>query len=620
MDRNDHSIDDLAWSLARSLLEDFEPFVDSDFYTRMLWVISKRNIEQLRRMEFSLTPSRPVLETKIRYQLLNLFKKYTFSKDVYTEIQVLEDSKKKFLDNQARINSLKVQEDSTLKSILFSARGYVEDILGDFSKFDVLERARFGKKSSVGIPMRKACEGERYEAPITGSDDHIQWFDKLYACWNRPAYNYAVERAVNRKVPLTLPVDILEAVLVNKTWKSKRLIMPNTTLGTLYSGGLGRLLEDKLRAYGYDIRSLQATHGELARFGSITGSLVTADQSLASDNITVWLVDRICPAPWASALKFGRIRKVSFYGSIIETETFSTMGIGFTFPLQTLVFLSLLLAIRDHVGLNESSVISVYGDDLIYPVEMHSLVLDIFDRLGLKINVDKTFADGYFRESCGQDYYRGVDIRPFLFGGDDDRSYVGRRRYEALLYKTFNGLIRRWNPYEIPGTCRFLLSEFGKIKKDGKPLFVPSDYPDTSGIRDCEHSDDLEDYVRHPTRDVHGRLTFQYLAFEPDLRKDPELRHAPYLWARLSQLSQSDRLAELGDSHITPPGLTKLGLTLDEITPFFKDVESKGRTFRSELTGKRIRYFETFLPEQKSGRYRERTGVTGNWTPVMRRK
>jgi hypothetical protein len=95
MDRNDHSIDDLAWSLARSLLEDFEPFVDSDFYTRMLWVISKRNIEQLRQMEFSLTPSRPVLETKIRYQLLNLFKKYTFSKDVYTEIQVLEDSKKK---------------------------------------------------------------------------------------------------------------------------------------------------------------------------------------------------------------------------------------------------------------------------------------------------------------------------------------------------------------------------------------------------------------------------------------------------------------------------------------------------------------------------------------------
>lgn len=596
--------DAFAWKLAEHLLEDFQPFMRDVVHSAAKSALADRNVSAWRLLACGDFGSYKPFTLKTTRQVVDLFKKFSFSRDVMTPSQLQEDSKRKFLDNQKRLMAFAIDDGSPeVRNVISRARGWASHILGDHSSMEVCERATFGKKSSVGVPMRKACEGQRYEAPITGSDDHIDWFAKYYKQYNRPAFNYACEVAEKGNLPPFRSIDILEAVLVPKTWKSLRMIMPNTTLGTLYSSGIGRVIEERLRRFGYDIKHLQPVHGELARIGSITGSLVTADQSMASDNITVDLVDRILPRRWASALSFGRISRISLYGETVDSPTYATMGIGFTFPLQTLLFLVLLLAIRDECGLDESTVVSVFGDDLIYAAEMHDLVVRVFPKLGLVLNLDKTFAEGHFRESCGQDYFHGIDVRPFHLGEAGGSCAYGRKA-EAYLYKTLNGLLRRWSVEEIPVTIRMIWESIAALR-GRDPLIVPWDYPDTSGMKYDPEVILWLDIPKPGRRDVHGTLHFRYLAFEPNERS--ETRHVPYLIARLRTVSPVERLPYPVKGH---------GDVLREATPMFNWVKDPTRgSSRSETTGKRYRRLLPVIPHQDDGRYRERSGVSSNWTP-----
>jgi len=56
--------------------------------------------------------------------------------------------------------------------------------------------------------------------------------------------------------------------------------------------------------------------------------------------------------------------------------------------------------------------VRVYGDDIIVPVDTLVHVIRYLEAFGLKVNTDKTFGTGKFRESCGGDYYDGVDVTP----------------------------------------------------------------------------------------------------------------------------------------------------------------------------------------------------------------
>ena len=85
------------------------------------------------------------------------------------------------------------------------------------------------------------------------------------------------------------------------------------------------------------------------------------------------------------------------------------MGNGFTFPLETLIFWALTASACE----GDVDSVSVYGDDIICPRERADDVIDTLTMCGFKINLEKSFVEGPFRESCGCDYYKGIDIRPF---------------------------------------------------------------------------------------------------------------------------------------------------------------------------------------------------------------
>jgi len=97
------------------------------------------------------------------------------------------------------------------------------------------------------------------------------------------------------------------------------------------------------------------------------------------------------------------------------------MGSAVCFPVEAMVFCTLVfLGIQDRLNrrLTKKDVesflgqVRVYGDDIIVPVDCVGSVIARLESFGLKVNMRKSFWNGKFRESCGGDFYDGLDVTP----------------------------------------------------------------------------------------------------------------------------------------------------------------------------------------------------------------
>lgn len=175
--------------------------------------------------------------------------------------------------------------------------------------------------------------------------------------------------------------------------------------------GAGDFIRQRLRHVGVDLND-QSVNRRLAREGSITGELATLDLSSASDSVTTQLVMELLPHDWFFHLDAIRCRETRLLdGTWHQNVMFSSMGNGFTFELESLLFYALAKAVAGIRG--ESGRVSVYGDDIIVPSCIARNVIQILGYTGFKTNPGKTFFTGNFRESCGGHYESGVDVTPF---------------------------------------------------------------------------------------------------------------------------------------------------------------------------------------------------------------
>lgn len=108
---------------------------------------------------------------------------------------------------------------------------------------------------------------------------------------------------------------------------------------------------------------------------------------------------------------------------MIRLRKFANMGSGLCFPVLALVvYLTAVDSIlqnryptsrkRMNIIKMVSRSVYVYGDDLCVPSEFYSCVKEGLESLGLAVNDKKSYVKGYFRESCGADYYHGQDVAP----------------------------------------------------------------------------------------------------------------------------------------------------------------------------------------------------------------
>lgn len=219
---------------------------------------------------------------------------------------------------------------------------------------------------------------------------------------------------------------------VPKTALTHRSCAKEPSINSFVQLGLGSLMRSRLRRRGIDLVRAQSFHKDLARQSSIDGLNATIDLSNASDNVSHYLVKILMPELWYNSLDQARSRRTSFSGHDYVLEKFSSMGNGFTFELETVLFFAIVCSVSPDLtpGVN----VHVYGDDIIVPTRYTRDILAALRYWGFSSNVDKTFVDGPFRESCGGDYFLGSDVRPI---------FLKKVPNHATQYITLHNQLRR---------------------------------------------------------------------------------------------------------------------------------------------------------------------------------
>lgn len=205
----------------------------------------------------------------------------------------------------------------------------------------------------------------------------------------------------------------------------------------------------------------QTQNQELCRKGSMGGDLATVDLSAASDSVTCQAVGCMFRGQpdLLHALAATRTRIVdlkSYLPACMEMETFlfrqglegqtseryvaikklianngywnlnkfSTMGNACTFPVESILFLTIAIAATLYsrgLPVNRGTIdglqdeVSIFGDDLIVPSESRKELYTLLDLLGFKVNDKKSYWGENFRESCGLDAFRGVNVTPIYW-------------------------------------------------------------------------------------------------------------------------------------------------------------------------------------------------------------
>jgi hypothetical protein len=217
-------------------------------------------------------------------------------------------------------------------------------------------------------------------------------------------------------------VNYNKVTFVPKTAQMHRAIAVEPLMNVFLQLGVGDLLTRKLAKQGLNLRS-QARNQLLARAGSNWGGVpdlrpVTLDLSMASDTLSIELVRELLPEEWFNLLDDLRSPSGMMDNVEVPYAKFSSMGNGFTFQLESMIFYALTCAVAKQLGFPhrkvnaDSSSIAVYGDDIICPAGMALVLVDVLTYSGFVLNPDKSFLFGPFRESCGTDWFEGRDVRP----------------------------------------------------------------------------------------------------------------------------------------------------------------------------------------------------------------
>lgn len=196
---------------------------------------------------------------------------------------------------------------------------------------------------------------------------------------------------------------------VTKNFKTDRGICIEPSGNLSLQLAVGREIRRALYRVGIEIdgkhrRNAQWLHQQLARYGSIQGDLATIDLKNASDMIAEYVVRLLLPKQWFDLLNALRSPETLVKGSWRRLSKFSSMGNGFTFELETLLFYA--------IAVEAAGWAKAYGDDLIVPTTKGAAVLESLRFFGFEPNVEKSYLSGPFRESCGGDFWSGRDTRP----------------------------------------------------------------------------------------------------------------------------------------------------------------------------------------------------------------
>jgi hypothetical protein len=204
-------------------------------------------------------------------------------------------------------------------------------------------------------------------------------------------------------------------ILVPKDSRGPRLISCEPVDYQWIQQGLGRAIVDHVEHNALTRFNVFFTNQEPNQFGALlgseTGRYATLDLNEASDRVSLGLVRLLFPPHICEYLEASRSSSTVLpNGKVLGLNKFAPMGSCLCFPILALTVWSILTAAAPDKNTRER--ILVYGDDVIVPTAYAADAIEQLESFGLKINRDKSCTSGLFRESCGTDAFKGIEVTP----------------------------------------------------------------------------------------------------------------------------------------------------------------------------------------------------------------
>lgn len=395
--------------------------------------MSKEGVEQLFGITESASPKYTADETFRFNQFASLIRKYPYSPDVnpYDPEKKAKETFAKSEHKCSRINKRFLARRSRTRTTipyeaeLWAMRAFIAYVIGHTVPLSkVFDQTGFGPGASIGTTGNRTNVGRKLTNKWTVSPSayiyahaavmrHSQVRERLFP--NPGGFTSGGSDYDPFKGPFANVTQIVaynKITFVPKTAKTLRSIAVEPSLNGFLQKGVDNVLRNFLKRINIDL-SDQETNSEMARLGSIgqqEDGFVTIDLSSASDSIATEVVRDVLPPDWFEFLDSIRSKNYTLDGAVKPFHKFCSMGNGFCFPLETLLFVAACKA----VGAGRPGIdFRVYGDDIIVRRSVSERLLSFLNYLGFSANKDKTFLEGPFRESCGRDWFDGEDVRPY---------------------------------------------------------------------------------------------------------------------------------------------------------------------------------------------------------------
>jgi hypothetical protein len=259
-------------------------------------------------------------------------------------------------------------------------------------------------------------------------------------------------------------VDGNRLTTVAKTAVIDRTIAIEPSLNVYMQKGVDSYLSKRLRRHGVTLDDQARNHGPAKLGSSVPLEAATVDLSSASDCVSIEVVRMLFPREWFVLLDDLRSKNYTLDKGMTwcTYEKFSSMGNAFTFPVESILFYAIAKACTILAG-EELTNLRVYGDDIVVAPGAYALLVEALQFFGFSVNLDKSFVFGFFRETCGSDFYQGVDLRPVYVKSVPSN--------DQEVYNLYNRLV--WNRvgFQLHSLCRYLLECVDK------PLWGPPHLP-----------------------------------------------------------------------------------------------------------------------------------------------
>jgi hypothetical protein len=243
--------------------------------------------------------------------------------------------------------------------------------------------------------------------------------------WNYSAWDFHVCEGFYG--PKSFEKRVAEVRSVPKSYKASRTIAMEDTYRQALAKRvfliLDRYLPDNIKLHD------QSINQKLAKDGSVTGMYATLDLSKASDSVSRTLVmdifpnnfiqyaERLCPTHF----RIGSEDRLLY--------AIATMGNSLTFVIESIVFWAICEAVRNTVSALTGEVYlpsQVYGDDIVVDIRIAETVMEWLTALGFEVNHDKSFISGSYRESCGEEFFDGMNVSSLYFPRFAIRGSLGK--------------------------------------------------------------------------------------------------------------------------------------------------------------------------------------------------